>query len=1840
MAFPFLKQKHNKQRSKKWRFLKLGFGAFIIFGLFGAIAATGDPHSASIYSDIKNGIFPQDADAALPVVAGYWAVGLWATAILGVFGFDQVLESIGDSLTELLIAVNQSIVFLLNHIQDFINIFLNLFYELVGLVHPYWEVVLYMCNILLVLSIAVVALLNIWGIRLDEYAIKKYLPKFIFVAIGINFSFAILMILIWLGNFLIQEIPPMVVSLINSVGSIEDTMVENYTDEITNGRPFSMEHFFDLDDAFYFKEASVDMMSKILTLIVNFVFLWALFIPYVSILFFLGARVFVLIILAITGPLAFFGYLHEQTKEITWGKWWKTLMAMVFIPVKITIFLSLMVLVVAHVPGLLMGTTGVFVTESTGGWEDWLEDPMSVRQLGFACNITRHTIFRTVLNDTMQVDCENYDTGMENAKEVSCDDEGTYFNDESCEDQRQAAIADVVWDPTSTNEKFLELILTPLISGLLYYFALRYIADNLMKNEFTDWATNVGRKIGGWIHNQGMKSPTTAWKWAKWAGNSAKKWAVWLHKFYTDPEKRATMVSKMQSKVGKELGQDKFISAHGEKVRDKLRETWHKIKDNEEITKAHLNQLSDKDFHDMGIKQTTDSQGNVKYGEYSRRKSAQSLRKDSKVKQALVSKWYVTQDQADKNQITNEHLKQLDDKDWKKLGVRRDIRTDENGKEHITYSDKTRIGDYAKYTAANLGGNKLKGAGQSLMQGNLRESYQKAFLNEKNFDIKDIQDEKKIPSVDKEKFNNYDKWETDVSVPSSTWGYIRRTLVGDYTDTEGQAQPKYKYQKYEQKGTKREKQVSESTLNQMSNEDIENALNDGSMIAHDRGEVKTTALHYGSASSQVAWVNSGSTDLYHQYLLQNNDEYREAYNKKDKNTQTSIKNEFQQKLQNEYATQKDFQKFHQEFTNTLADAWVKYEQGDHGAIDIQGQTFTNPLSEEVSDHLRQVLSLEANTLLEGHNAARDALVSKLEEGDFRGIDNKDEQKRLQEFQKALEEGIIEKTEEGFELSLKGMLSENRAKANNTLKGMDTIFNEYFSDITDNNAEETHKNLQARDYTIKTAGTNGLSNLYSPNDSNVERFLKGATSGVAGVAEWGANVGTNAARSTAGALHQAATKTVSPVAGAMLSNIVAGSSMKEAAKHIGQMISSTIKDEQWKNQREFGTQSAKIMNSTARILGEDFQKKMDFKMRDMHKNMGEYRKEAQEELEAVVKGMGLRDRLDQMGNYLKQAQKGDNKAKILLEEGFKQYIVPLANDIEDQDTIKKTYAYLNTMQEEHDRGNKVLPHDSPQGLAESLGKEAFEFANNYNPETRRFGMRQSKFTKVNGSSYNRDKLKAQAKDRDLMKHYYDEFAAKVDKNIETYGKTDKTIAKYLEESRKQIRDMFLSDDVETRAKALHLLMNDGFNRSNESDNPSIKPGSSNLTFANGAGNQITDAHEKALKTLIESGTLKWSDMLKLIDKVDQIRGAGSLQWHGYERRFSETKEGLRDTLRSEVSNTLKKNDIHAYETLDELSQPENKRLVEELGIHGEYDEAKSRLGEPTHRKEVDAWQWEVDNIVGQLDSQDNDDNDMVNTLKTAANKVAEVETRLPTDQMNADMTKRINEGVRELQKKIEDKQNEVASSLMQVFGDSIDKFGDALQSVSKIVWDNMRTSDKWKDFRQQMAISLSEATEANFDHMIRIYKEQGLLDLPEVKEALKPKIKKMIEETDTENKSRVSDLFSHAKEAWILDDDTIKEAVDGKIQAMVNEALEWVDIHSLFNTSHLAEVASDPTSKKATEMHNKIERLKELIKTFNGYMDSHNDFVQELQETLRNVRVQQASQMRPNNRRYSKNKWSS
>lgn len=185
-----------------------------------------------------------------------------------------------------------------------------------------WETFRNFANIAFIILLLIVIFSQLTGVGIDNYGIKKILPKLIVAAILINLSYVICMVLVDLSNI---------------VGSGVRSMFDNLGQPI-NDLSFGISDGGAGGDQFTLKDTTtiISGVGILATIVIGAATIWAnpaillsllvsalgIFVAIFFLFILLAAREAAIVVLVVLSPLAFVCYMLPNTKKL-FDRWWK-----------------------------------------------------------------------------------------------------------------------------------------------------------------------------------------------------------------------------------------------------------------------------------------------------------------------------------------------------------------------------------------------------------------------------------------------------------------------------------------------------------------------------------------------------------------------------------------------------------------------------------------------------------------------------------------------------------------------------------------------------------------------------------------------------------------------------------------------------------------------------------------------------------------------------------------------------------------------------------------------------------------------------------------------------------------------------------------------------------------------------------------------------------------------------------------------------------------------------------------------------------------------------------------------------------------------------------------------------------------------------------------------------------------------------------------------------------------------------------------------------------------------------------------------------------------------------
>lgn len=194
-----------------------------------------------------------------------------------------------------------------------------------------WTALRDFINVVFALLTVGVAVMHILGIKTDTYAIKKALPRLIAAIILVNLSWIIGLLFLDLGNLVyhaVWNINP-TTGTTPEIGALLDiSKLESVA-------------YLDSSVGAFSTTFNVAMWSA-----VGMVIYFLAVTPCIQLFLVLLVRILVLWLLLAVAPLAWLGFVVPEAAAETWGKYWKALVTMVFLPAKVALYFVIGILVI------------------------------------------------------------------------------------------------------------------------------------------------------------------------------------------------------------------------------------------------------------------------------------------------------------------------------------------------------------------------------------------------------------------------------------------------------------------------------------------------------------------------------------------------------------------------------------------------------------------------------------------------------------------------------------------------------------------------------------------------------------------------------------------------------------------------------------------------------------------------------------------------------------------------------------------------------------------------------------------------------------------------------------------------------------------------------------------------------------------------------------------------------------------------------------------------------------------------------------------------------------------------------------------------------------------------------------------------------------------------------------------------------------------------------------------------------------------------------------------------------------------------------------------------------
>ena len=191
-----------------------------------------------------------------------------------------------------------------------------------------WGNIRNIANVIIMIILLVIIFSQVTGYGIDNYGIKRMLPKLIMMAVLVNLSFLICQILIDLSNITGSGLMGMLTQLSGGASPTSDTsfigsMVTGFFAAGATGAPAAVGTFAEAMTA-----ASVGIVVALVIAVI--VFLLVVIIAVIVLFLMLGAREVIIVLCIILSPLAFAAYILPNTQNLA-KKWWELFKAAIII---------------------------------------------------------------------------------------------------------------------------------------------------------------------------------------------------------------------------------------------------------------------------------------------------------------------------------------------------------------------------------------------------------------------------------------------------------------------------------------------------------------------------------------------------------------------------------------------------------------------------------------------------------------------------------------------------------------------------------------------------------------------------------------------------------------------------------------------------------------------------------------------------------------------------------------------------------------------------------------------------------------------------------------------------------------------------------------------------------------------------------------------------------------------------------------------------------------------------------------------------------------------------------------------------------------------------------------------------------------------------------------------------------------------------------------------------------------------------------------------------------------------------------------------------------------------
>lgn len=241
----------------------------------------------------------------------------------------------------------------LHYILTGVELLMGVAFNIPGELKEVWKTLLNFTNIVFALILVGIAIMNILRVKLDNYAIKKILPSFILAVILINLS--------WIICSFVLDLGLIVYNVVINI-SPGDSLSPSITNVIQMDR-------MGLMDSLTRTDIQNVNGGQVLWSFLSAVLFFILIVPATQLFFAMLIRIIVLWLLFVISPLAWLGFVVPEARAETWGKFWKALVTMSFLPARVTLYFIIGILIMDSFKSVLapLEVTGTSAGVFSGG---------------------------------------------------------------------------------------------------------------------------------------------------------------------------------------------------------------------------------------------------------------------------------------------------------------------------------------------------------------------------------------------------------------------------------------------------------------------------------------------------------------------------------------------------------------------------------------------------------------------------------------------------------------------------------------------------------------------------------------------------------------------------------------------------------------------------------------------------------------------------------------------------------------------------------------------------------------------------------------------------------------------------------------------------------------------------------------------------------------------------------------------------------------------------------------------------------------------------------------------------------------------------------------------------------------------------------------------------------------------------------------------------------------------------------------------------------------------------------------------------------------------------------